>query len=943
MVITNSIGQKSQTEALTDSAGDADITGYSYTPTGQLATVTDDNGNAWTYTYNLLGQKTSITDPGTAGSAGPGNNAGTTTYTYDGDGDLLTSKDPSGQLITYTYDGLDRKTAEYAGTVATGTELASWTYDQTPLPNGSDALGEPSSSKSFDSAGHAYTEAVTGYDTSYDPTGSSLVLPASNPLGICTSASPCTTANTYDPRTGRLATASYSADGPLSAEQVSYSYEPSGLLRGFNGASPYLDQTDYDQVGKPESTTFGPSGKQLVQDYAYDPATNRLLQSITNLQPDATGPTDQVTYAYDQSGNITATSDGQDTGGTQTQCYNYNDLDQLTTAWTDTGGLTTSLPSSPVQGIGGCANGSPAAANIGGPAPYWESYTYDLLGDRTSETTYNTALAPAKDTLANATTQEIEYPGGNFSNSPASNAPDTAQPQPDTAASILTSSPGGTTTSAPAYNANGQLASQNVSKTTGTSPPSAPPALSKVTYDPQGQVATVTSSAGTSSYTYDADGSILLESDPGSTTLFIDSGAEQITQTGPNSQTGERFLAKASDGTVVVETATASASATFYEVANQQGTALESVDASTLTTKAASVDASITRRYFDPWGEPVGAPASWPDNNAFLGQPSDPVTTLDLLGARQYDPATGAFLSLDPLLESGSPQQMGGYSYAGDNPVTHSDPNGTCIRTPSGGCYVPKPSGGGGGGNGDGEGGSGEGEGDGGTVGGLPPTLVFPGWGNLTRAIPSVTYPLYSKSYTWESTFGTVTVSSYASVTKDTGNGDEVDLTDRKNPTLNFKSDRGTTVFINGGALAHLKDAGGLLSDSEQSEEETRYIGSLGQTVMTSDVMGTSYKVTMIATGPEVTIRITATRDLPGISGQMETDVQLKPRTPAAWNPMNAVRAIAHAPAVIASGAAAAGGAFVRGLQRFGDWLNEGGGDLSPGDAPIGPDLPIVP
>jgi hypothetical protein len=33
---------------------------------------------------------------------------------------------------------------------------------------------------------------------------------------------------------------------------------------------------------------------------------------------------------------------------------------------------------------------------------------------------------------------------------------------------------------------------------------------------------------------------------------------------------------------------------------------------------------------------------------------------LDLLGARQYNAVAGAFLSLDPVLESGSPQQMGG-------------------------------------------------------------------------------------------------------------------------------------------------------------------------------------------------------------------------------------------------------------------------------------------
>jgi RHS repeat-associated protein len=53
-------------------------------------------------------------------------------------------------------------------------------------------------------------------------------------------------------------------------------------------------------------------------------------------------------------------------------------------------------------------------------------------------------------------------------------------------------------------------------------------------------------------------------------------------------------------------------------------------------------------------------PASWPDNKAFIGKPQDPATTLDLLGVRQYEPATGRFLSLDPVFEAGQPAQMGG-------------------------------------------------------------------------------------------------------------------------------------------------------------------------------------------------------------------------------------------------------------------------------------------
>ncbi len=87
---------------------------------------------------------------------------------------------------------------------------------------------------------------------------------------------------------------------------------------------------------------------------------------------------------------------------------------------------------------------------------------------------------------------------------------------------------------------------------------------------------------------------------------------------------------------------------------------------------------TFTRRYYDPYGQPVGTAPAWPDNRAFVGQPADADTGYDLLGARQYNPATGAFLSLDPVFEAGDPLAMGGYAYAADDPATSADPSGQC-------------------------------------------------------------------------------------------------------------------------------------------------------------------------------------------------------------------------------------------------------------------------
>ncbi len=57
-------------------------------------------------------------------------------------------------------------------------------------------------------------------------------------------------------------------------------------------------------------------------------------------------------------------------------------------------------------------------------------------------------------------------------------------------------------------------------------------------------------------------------------------------------------------------------------------------------------------------------------------------------GARWYNPATGTFISLDPLLETSSPLQLNGYTYAAANPVDGSDPTGQfCINQNA--CWDP--------------------------------------------------------------------------------------------------------------------------------------------------------------------------------------------------------------------------------------------------------------
>ncbi|MEU6282109.1 RHS repeat-associated core domain-containing protein, partial [Streptomyces sp. NPDC047028] len=56
------------------------------------------------------------------------------------------------------------------------------------------------------------------------------------------------------------------------------------------------------------------------------------------------------------------------------------------------------------------------------------------------------------------------------------------------------------------------------------------------------------------------------------------------------------------------------------------------------------------------------------------------------IGAREYDPTTGQFLSTDPLLTLDQHQSLNGYSYANNNPVTQADPTGQAVCMQDGIC-----------------------------------------------------------------------------------------------------------------------------------------------------------------------------------------------------------------------------------------------------------------
>ncbi|MBT2478129.1 RHS repeat-associated core domain-containing protein [Streptomyces sp. ISL-94] len=630
----NAAGTSIWTSGTAGKATAADTTTtYTYTPAGDVDSVSDTVGNKWTYAYDLLGQKTSQTDPDT----------GLSTYAYDLFGRQTLVTDSLGKSLSYTYDNLGRKSGEYEGTSTTdqSKKLAEWTYDTL-------AKGYPTSSTRFvgGSNGRAYTKKINGYTTAYQATGTTTIIPAEE--GKLAGTYKATAQ--YTPEVGLLASTTYGADGGLPAETIGYGYNLQGQLTQTGTATtPYLNKAIYTPLGQIIQSTYGVYGKQLRTAQTYDEATGRLATATTSLQTTSTSPIDATTYAYDEAGNLTGASTVQSSGGTvtgtDTQCFLYDGQNRLAQAWTDTKGLAAATAGQ----LSRCNTRKPSPSTIGGPSPYWQSFTYNRLGDRTQQVKHDTGGNALKNV-----TQNSVYPGNGT----------TPAAQPNTATSITTTGPDGTTSLTPHYDPAGNTTSRD------TKVGAAAATTQTFTYNAQGRTQSVTTSkpgggTQTADYLYDADGALLLQRSPDSDVLYLFSGAEQLALTkSTNTVSGLRHFTNP-DGTRITRSSNGTVT---YQPTTRQNTSQLQIDATTLT---------VTRRAFDPYGAPRGtAPPKWADNRGYLGQPVDTTSGLNLLGARHYDAALGRFLTVDPIFEAGDPNQMGGYAYASNDPVNMSDPSG---------------------------------------------------------------------------------------------------------------------------------------------------------------------------------------------------------------------------------------------------------------------------
>ena len=104
-------------------------------------------------------------------------------------------------------------------------------------------------------------------------------------------------------------------------------------------------------------------------------------------------------------------------------------------------------------------------------------------------------------------------------------------------------------------------------------------------------------------------------------------------------------------------------------------------DTDAIGSVRAVTDASGTVSYYDftPFGEPWSVPST-PGTRQFTGRERDANTGLDYFGARYYASQAGRFTTVDPGLQVEqalvNPQQWNRYTYALNNPLKFTDPDG---------------------------------------------------------------------------------------------------------------------------------------------------------------------------------------------------------------------------------------------------------------------------
>ncbi|MFZ1598002.1 MAG: RHS repeat-associated core domain-containing protein, partial [Anaerolineae bacterium] len=300
---------------------------YSYDVADRLTQMTGPDGAVTTIGYDLLGRKTSMSDP----------DMGAWSYAYDGAGNLKRQADARGQQICFYYDSHNRLVGKHyrndqscpatkPATYGTNGLLVAYLYD-----GGTNGLGRRTQADIYNAGGALNNRVAWTYDARGRVTQESRVI---NGTGGGT----FVTQWGYDSADRPVWMKYPGGNGGQVGEQVSFTYTAQGLLNTVIGSATYVGGADYNALGQVTQRRLGSTTGIVKQSYTYTAAENfRLVTSkagnadpYTNLQ--------NISYTYDDVGNVLTIADAAAYGGSQTQKFTYDTLNRLSTACTLSGG-----------------------------------------------------------------------------------------------------------------------------------------------------------------------------------------------------------------------------------------------------------------------------------------------------------------------------------------------------------------------------------------------------------------------------------------------------------------------------------------------------------------------------------------------------------------------------------------------------------------------------
>jgi large repetitive protein len=389
---------------------------YGYDLAGHKTRYTDGRGDSWYWTYNALGTQDAAVVPAAGSYTTAANRV--TSYVYDADGDLTGETLPGGVTQSATYDSLGDLLTQSGSGADAATATRTFTYDPdgnvlTTATSNTAVTGSNATSETYtyDSEDELLTAAGSAGSSSFAYNSDGLMVGRTDASGstsytyddadrLATVADPLmgtTAAYAYTP-VGQVASVTYGAGGDVrsftydtshevtqdklatsSGAQVaaiSYGYDAAGELTSKTDLTGTANSYAYDEAGRLITWSNGTTSTA----YGYDAASNRTSIISTTISTSAV--TSNVTDTYDARDEITVTSDSvKDTTGS----YTYSPRGTLT-------GSTSGVITTPSMFD---AYGQQIVSGV-------STYTYDAAGRMTNRTTPTTSTTYAYSGTGNA-------------------------------------------------------------------------------------------------------------------------------------------------------------------------------------------------------------------------------------------------------------------------------------------------------------------------------------------------------------------------------------------------------------------------------------------------------------------------------------------------------------------------------------------------------------